>query len=172
MDNALPIVQWILGSSLLTSIVTYLLTRRKIKAETKSQEVDADNKISDFIEEMRTKYVDLSRANVELEKKVTDQARQIEILTSRLEARDKQLEAATKQLDLLRDLAKEAPITETLRTQLEAVNQFAANSQSMFQTMQSDLSKLLLEKEAALQEMLRTNNDLRLKKPGKVSETK
>lgn len=167
MDSVVQSILQILGSSLVTATVTYLFARRKIKAETKSQEVDADNKISDFIEEMRGKYVDLSRANVDLEKKVTDQARQIEILTSRLEARDKQLEAATKQLDLLRDLAKEAPITETLRTQLDAVNQFAANSQTMFQTMQTDLSKLLLEKEAALQELLRTNNDLRLKKPAK-----
>lgn len=169
-QQTVTLVTAILGSSVVTAIVTWLFTRRKIEAETQSEEVNARSKVSDLLEKMQSESVDLYKRNTELEKANTDKDHSIEVLTARLDARDSQLAAATKQLDLLRDLAKETPITETLRSQLEAVNQFAANSQSMFQTMQSDLSKLLIDKEAAMQELLRTNNDLRLKRPSKSHE--
>jgi hypothetical protein len=170
MTAYINLVIAILGSSVITAIVTWLLTRRKIEAETQSEELNARSKVSDLLEKMQSENVDLYKRNTELEKSNTDKDHSIEVLTARLDARDSQLAAATKQLDLLRDLAKDAPITETLRSQLEAVNQFAANSQTMFQTMQSDLSKLLMEKEAAMQELLRTNNDLRLKRPSNLKK--
>jgi len=172
VDNEIAVVvSAILSSSLLTALVTLFFTRRKTAAETnktnaeaKSEEIESQKKVSDLLEKMQSEGVDLYRRNTELEKENTDQMRSIEILTARLEARDSQLAAATKQLDLLRDLAKDAPITETLRKQLEAMNQIIGK----LQDAQSDGQKIMLEKERALQELLNTNRNLELQKPGKT----
>jgi hypothetical protein len=54
-------------------------------------------------------------------------------------------------------LAEQAPITETLRKQLDTVNSIAAQ-----------LQQLLIEKEKTLQELSQTNRDLELRKPSKT----
>ena len=167
----MEIIAAVLGSSVITAILTWLFTRRKIAAETTktnaeaaSEEVDTTRKVSDFIKDVQDQNVDLYKRNTQLEKEVTDKARTIEVLTARLESRDGQLATATKQLDLLRSLAEQAPITETLRSQLDAVNQVV----TQLQDAQSDLSKMLLEKDKILATMFETNRNLELKKPPKA----
>ena len=85
--------------------------------------METTSKVSDLLKDMQSQNVDLYKKNTELEKANTDQARTIEVITARLQSRDSQLDAATRQLDLLRNLAKDAPVIDTLRVQLEAMNQ-------------------------------------------------
>lgn len=169
-ENVLTFILGALGSTLLGSIATYLFLRRKTAAETKktnaeaaSEELETARKERDLVQEMRSENVDLYKRNIELEKSNTDQARTIEILTARLEARDQQLMTLNKQVERLSSLAEQAPITETLRTQLEAVNKIATG----FQTTQSELQQLLIEKEKTLQELSQTNRDLEMRKPAR-----
>jgi predicted RNase H-like nuclease (RuvC/YqgF family) len=164
----LNVVLAILGSSALTAFLTWIFTRRKIAAETRktdadaaSQEVDIQSKVSDFLEKMRGDNVDLNKRNVELEKENSELSQHIETLKTRLETRDKQLEACNKQFELLRQLAKDAPVTETLRTQLEVINQMVIK----LQDAQSEGQKLMIEKEKTMQELLKTDRNLDLPKP-------
>jgi hypothetical protein len=81
-----------------------------------------------------------------------------------LKSRDAQLEQSVKQLDLLRNLAKDSPVIETLKVQLEAMNVIALS----LQTAQTEGQKILLEKEKSMHELLtRTNRNLELEKPVK-----
>jgi hypothetical protein len=168
----------VLGSSVLTALVTLWFTRRKIaaeiektnaeanktNAETASEEVDTTRNMSGLLKEMQSQNVNLYKQNTELEKKNTDQTRTIEIITARLEARDGQLAAANKQLELLRSLAKDATITETLRTQLDGMSQIIAK----LQEAQSEAAKMMSEKDKILANMFETNRNLELKKPLKA----
>jgi len=170
-EQMLTLIAAILGSSVIGSILTLFVTRRKTAAETKktnaeatSEEVDTTKKVSDFLKDVQDQNVDLYKRNTQLEKEITDKTRTIEILTARLEARDTQLAAATKQLDLLRNLAEQAPITETLRTQLDAVNQVVTH----LQDTQSGLQKMILEKDKMLGTLFETNRNLEMKKPPKT----
>jgi hypothetical protein len=163
-DNGFQILLAILGSSVLGSLITYFFTRRKVAAETKNEEVDTDAKVSDFLKDVQGQNVDLYKRNAELEKAVTDRERTIETFVTRLEVRDKQLEASNKQLDLLRKLAEQAPITETLRAQLDSMNQIIIK----LQDAQTETTKILSDKEKSMQELLETNRDLTLKKPPKA----
>jgi Flp pilus assembly protein CpaB len=154
----------VLGSSVLGAVVTYFLMRRKIAAETNetnekaaSEKVDTTQKTSDFVEKIQNKNIDLYEKNTELEKIKIDQAHVIESLTERLAARDRQLETLNKQVERLSSLAEQAPITETLRSQLETVNNIAAQ-----------LQQLLIEKEKTMQELSQTNRDLQMRKPSKT----
>jgi hypothetical protein len=147
--ESLTLIIAVIGSSAFGSILTWLFTRRHIAAQTKkttaetiSEEVDTSNKVSNSLDEMRVENVDLIKKNFELEKVIIEKTRLIEVLTGRLESRETQLESATKQLNLLRGLAEQAPILETLRMQLEAVTKMAGN----MQTVQLDLQKMLGEK--------------------------
>lgn len=166
--NIVNLIVAILGSSVLGSGLTLFFTRRKVAAETNqtnvkaaSDQVDTTRKVSDLLEKMQSENVDLYERNTELEKVKTDYARTIEILTARLEARDSQLATVNKQLERLNNLAQQAPITETLSAQLDAVNKIATGMQAV----QQELSKLLVEKEKTLQELSQTNRDLEMKKP-------
>lgn len=167
MDNLGEFVLAILGSSLFGAVVTFLLTRRKYNAETASEEVDSTSKAADLIAKMQSENVDLYKKNTDLEKINIDQARTIEILSTRLASRDSELASTTRQLDLLRNLAAQAPITEALRNQLDTMNTIIAN----LQAAQSDASKMLKEKENAFQELLKTNRDLVLQKPAKKEQS-
>jgi hypothetical protein len=162
--DILTLIGMFLGSSVLSSLVTAWVMRRKITAEAAAEEVDTTGKVSDLLKEMQSQNVDLYKQNTALEKVNTDQTRTIEILTARLESRDSQLAAATKQLDLLRSLAEQTPITEILRTQLDSVNQVVLNLQIAL----ADGQKIMQEKDNAMQELLKTNRDLVLKKPPKA----
>lgn len=155
MDNAITILSMLLGSSVISSLVTYYFTRNKVKAETDGINVDTTKKVSELLEKMQAENVDLYKQNTELEKANTDLKHSNENLSIRLEARDKQLEASTKQLDLLRELAKDAPITETLRQQLEGTKQIIDKLQDALLDGQS----IIKQKEEAFQELLKTNRN-------------
>ena len=149
----------------ISAFLTWLLTRKKTDAETKeitakaaSEEVETTNKVTDLIRDMRTENVELNRKNIELEKQNTDFARTIEILRSQLETGNKQLERAQKQLDLLRGLAEESPIIETLQTQMQVVRDVI----NILQTALNDGGKLLIDKEKKMQELLRTTSDIEI----------
>jgi len=159
----MPLIMVFVGSSAFSALITYFITRRKVTADTTSAEVDADSKMSGLLKDMQSQNVDLYKKNIELEKANADLTHQSTILTSRLETRDVQLANTSKQLDLLRNLAEQAPITEMLRTQLDAVN----NTTASLQAAQNTLSTLLLEKEKTIQELFKTNRDLELQKPPK-----
>lgn len=163
MNSAMAFILAILGSSAFGALVSYVLTRRKIKAETTAQEVDADSKMSDLLGRMQSENVDLYKKNSDLEKRSTDQAHQIVLLTSRLKDRDDQLAAMTRQLDLLRNLAEQTPITEMLRSQLNQVNETTAKMQDA----QRILQDLLVEKEKTIRVLFETNNDIKLQKSPK-----
>ena len=164
MNEPGTIVIAILGSSVITAAITLWFTRRKIAAETsktnaeaQSEEVDTMSKVSDLLKEVRSENVDLYRKNTELEKTNTDKTRTIEILTERLEARD-------KQLDRLTTLAQQAPITETLRTQLEGMSTIIAK----LQDAQSEATKMMSDKDKILSDLASTNRNLELRKPSKA----
>ena len=153
----------------IVGITSIVVSRRKIAAEVReikarsaSEEVDTTSKVSDLLQEMQSQNVNLYKRNTELEKINTDQTRSIEVLQARLESRDAQLTETTKQLDHLRNLAKDAPIVETLRAQLDAMNQIVSH----FQAAQNETSKILLEREKAMGELFKTNRNFDLKKPG------
>ena len=162
-ENVVKIAVAILGSSIFGSLITYLFTHRKIAAETVSEEIDNTSKAADLIKDMQGQIVDLYKQNTDLEKLKTDKEHLIEVLTARLQQRDTELASTSRQLDLLRNLAEQAPVTEMLRVQLDAMNLIIVN----LQAAQIDTSKMLIEKEKALQELFRTNRDLELKKPPK-----
>lgn len=153
----------------ISSSVAWFFARKKTAAETKkisaeaaSGEIDASNKASNSLDEMRVENIDLIKNNFNLEKVIIEHKRTIENLTARVEARESQLEATTKQLNLLRGLAEQAPILETLRTQLEAVTRIAGN----MQTAQGELQKMLVEKEKIVQDLQITNRNLEMRKSG------
>lgn len=155
----------------IVGVASLIAARRKVAADVRetnaravSEEVDNTKKISKLLEEMQGQSVELYKNNTELEKVNTDQTRTIEVLTARLQSRDSQLEASTRQLDLLRNLAKDAPVIETLKTQLEAMNHIVAN----LQAAQTETSKILLEREKSYAELFKTNRNLDLQKPGKA----
>lgn len=170
MNDVVMFILAVLGSSTFTALVTLFFTRRKIAADTNasnvkaaSDKVDTTIKVSDLLEKMQSENVDLYQRNTALEKIKTDHVRTIEILTARLEARDTQLATANKQLDLLRNLAEQAPITETLRTQLDGMNQIIAK----LQEAQLEATKMMSEKDRILATMFETNRNLEMKKPPK-----
>ena len=167
-ESVVILIVAILGSSVVTAGITLWVTRRKTAAETReigaraaSEEIDTTRDTTDLIKKMQGEQVDLYRKNTELEKANTDQTRTIEILTGRLNERDGQLAANAKQMELLRNLAKDAPIVETLQTQLDAVR-------GVVKTLEAALSSgqhIMQEKERTIQELTRTNSDLALRKP-------
>jgi hypothetical protein len=166
-ESTIILIGAVLGSTVIGSILTMLFMRRKVAAETRatdvkaaSEEVDTQIKVSDLLEKMQSENVDLYKRNIALEKVNADHTHTIDILTARLEVRDKQLESATKQIDLLRNLAEQTPITETLRGQLDVMNQIV----SKLQSAQEEGQRIMLEKEKAMQELSITNRDLVIKK--------
>jgi len=153
----------------IVGVASLIISRRKIAAEVReikarsaSEEIDTTSKIANLIQDMRNDNVSLIKRNLELEKSDSDKTRTLEILTARLETRDSQLAACASQLEHLRNLAKDAPIIETLRAQLEATNVIVSN----FQNAQAEMQRLLLEREKSMGELLKTNRNLDLQKTG------
>ena len=119
-------------------------------------DVDAFDKFTTLLNKHQTRNDELYQENVILEKTNTDLTRSNELLTARLEARDAQLSAATKQLDLLRDLAKQAPVTDTLTAQLEAMNTIVVN----LQAAQAEMQGVLKAREDAYQKLFESTRNI------------
>jgi len=157
----------------LSTVITLIVTRRKLAAEREkllaeaesvrsgaaSTDVDAFDKFSQLLKKLQDRNDELYQENVTLEVKNTEKARSIETLTIRLAERDAQLNQATKQLDLLRELAKQTPITETLKTQLESMNTIVFK----LQEAQTDMQGVLKDKEKAYNALFESTRNLQIK---------
>jgi TolA-binding protein len=136
---------------------------KEINARTVSEEVDTMGELRKLLPDMQSDIKRLYTENIALEKINAAKSRNIEVLTARLEARDTQLASCNKQLDLLRNLAMEAPITDALRTQLDNMSGIIAK----LQDAQIEATKMVSEKEKIVATLIETNRDLSLKKPPK-----
>lgn len=166
MDNQIILLTAILGSTVIGSILTLFFTRRKLAAETDetntraaSEKVDTVQKISDVLEQMQHKNVELYERNTELEKIKSDQENKIYALAQRLDLRDEQLSNCTKQMSLLGDLAKQSPVTDILRSQLDVVNHVV----KQLQEAESGLQKMMTDKDKLLSNLFDTDRNLRVK---------
>jgi hypothetical protein len=137
--------------------------RKKAEADTNLTDADAFDKFSDTLKKLQERNDTLYQEKVALETQLTEKTRLVETLTIRLEERDRQLAANTKQLDLLRDMARQAPVTDTLKEQLDATNAIIVN----LQVAQKELSELLLEREKAYNVLFESTRNIDLKKPPK-----
>lgn len=163
----------------LSTIITLIVSRRKLAAEREkilaeaesvrssaaSTDVDAFDKFSELLKKLQDRNDELYQDNVNLEVKNTEKTRSIETLTIRLAERDAQLTQATKQLDLLRELAKQVPITDTLTVQLESMNNIVAK----LQDAQADIQQVMKDREKAYQELFESTRHLELKKSARQS---
>jgi predicted RNase H-like nuclease (RuvC/YqgF family) len=182
MSDLVTILVALLGGGTVTALITLWVTRRDMqrklaaerekllaeaqaeKSTSESTDVDAFSKFKNLLKELQDRNDELYKKTVVLEKQITERDRSLEVLHDRLADRDSQLEQNTKTLEHLRNLAKDSPVIETLRTQLEAMNVMALS----LQAAQTEGQKILLEKEKSMHELLtRTNRDLELKKPAK-----
>ncbi len=152
--NTLSLVIGIFSS--IGGIASLLYAIRKMKSETRSMDADAFSKFQESLTKLQERNDELYQENVSLQIKVTETSRTNEQMRIRLEERDAQLNAATKQLDLLRELARTAPVTDTLKTQLETMNHIVDN----MQTAQSEMQRLLREREKAYNELFESTRGL------------
>jgi len=156
-----------------STIITLIFGRRKLLAEREkllaeaesvrsgaaSTDVDAFDKFSDLLKKLQDRNDTLYGENVALEVAATERNRTIEQLQLRLSDRDAQLMQANKQLELLRDLAKSVPISDTLRDQLLSMNVIVAN----LQTAQAQLQEVLRERDKAISALMESNRNLAVK---------
>jgi hypothetical protein len=175
MNDYIALIIALLGGGTLSTLITLWFMRRrnaaereKLLAEAQAQKSSAENtdveafdKFSDLLKKLQDRNDELYKKTVVLEKEITERDRSLEVLADRLQSRDSQLATSTKQLELLRGLAEESHITETLKEQLGAMQLIIAKMQDA----QSDTTKMLAEKERINAELFKTNRDLELKKP-------
>lgn len=171
MAETIGLIVGVLG--FLSTIITLIFTRRKLGAEREkllaeaesarsgaaSTDVDAFDKFSDLLKKLQDRNDELYGENVALEVAATERNRTIEQLQLRLSDRDAQLLQATKQLELLRELAKSVPISDTLRSQLESMNVIVAN----LQDAQKQMQEVLLERDKAISALMESNRNLAVK---------
>jgi len=154
----------------LSTIITLVFTRRKLAAErdklmaeaesarsgAASTDVDAFDKFSDLLKKLQDRNDTLYGENVALEVAATERNRTIEQLQLRLSDRDAQLAQSVKQLELLRELAKSVPISDTLRSQLESMNVIVVN----LQEAQKQMQDVLVERDKAINALMESNRNL------------
>jgi len=140
-------------------IATLIQSRRLVKSQSRTMDADAFEKFQSTLTKLQERNDEIYQENVTLQVADTNNARTIQQLTIRLEERDAQLSTATKQLDLLRELARTAPVTETLKTQLGAMNTIVANLQSA----QAEMNQLMIDREKAYKELFDSTRNLKSK---------
>jgi predicted RNase H-like nuclease (RuvC/YqgF family) len=146
----------------LGGIISIIISRRKIKSEAHAMDADAFGKFQESLTKLQERNDELYQENVKLQISVTDMTRTNENMRIRLEERDAQLTATTRQLDLLRELARTAPITDTLTAQLESMNHIVENMQAAHDTLQA----LLKDRERAYKELFESTRGLTRPNPG------
>jgi hypothetical protein len=129
-----------------------------IKGRTATEEVDRFAKLSENLEKLQDRNTELYDEKITLEKQNTEQFKTIETLTNRLNEREGQLNSANKQIELFRKLAEDAPITSTLRAQID---QFGLIIKDMTD-VQNRAMNMLQEKDKAITLLTETNRDLRM----------
>jgi chromosome segregation ATPase len=130
-----------------------------IRGRTATEEVDRFAKLSENLEKLQDRNTALYDEKITLEKQNTEQFKTIETLTHRLNEREGQLNSANKQIELFRKLAEDAPITSTLRAQIEEFGQIIKDMTGV----QNRAMKMLEEKDRAITVLTETNRDLRMK---------
>lgn len=148
-------------------LATFLNARRLIKSQARTMDADAFEKFQNTLTKLQERNDSLYQENVALQNRVTDLDRSREVLRIRIEERETQLLANSKQLDLLRELAKTAPITETLKTQLLATNRVIENMQHA----QDEMQKMIRDKERAFQDLFDSTRIPPLPKAGRTAES-
>jgi len=153
-----------LTAGILTFIVgigSLLVSRRKVKSESRNLDADAISKFQESLSKQQERNDALYQENVELQVKVSEITRSNEQMRIRLEERDAQLTSTSKQLDLLRELARTTPVTDTLKTQLDTMNHIVDN----MQTAQSEMQQLLKDREKAYRELFDSTRGITKVKP-------
>lgn len=143
----------------LGGIASIIASRRKVKSEAHAMDADAFGKFQESLTKLQERNDELYQENVKLQINVTDMTRTNENMRIRLEERDAQLSGATRQLDLLRELARTAPVTDTLTAQLDAMNHIVTNMQTAHDTLQD----LLKDREKAYRELFESTRGLKVK---------
>jgi len=145
----------------LGGIVSLIASRRTVKSQARNLDADAITKFQESLTKLQERNDSLYQENVNLQIKVTETSRTNEQMRIRLEERDAQLNAATKQLDLLRELARAAPVTDTLKNQLETMNHVVEN----MQVAQAEMQQLLKDREKAYRELFDSTRGITKVKP-------
>jgi len=140
----------------IAGVGSIIVSRRKVKSEAHSLDADAFGKFQESLTKLQERNDELYQENVRLQIKVTETSRTNEQMRIRLEERDAQLTGATKQLDLLRELARAAPLNDTLKAQLTTMNQIVDN----MQTAQAEMQRLLNDREKAYKELFDSTRNL------------
>lgn len=147
----------ILSSGAVTGIVTFVLTRRKYRAEianiesqtseNKAQEADTFagtiQKMIAIQGDLQTENAQLYKNNVALEKMLTDSDRARENLTLRLQARDDQISTLNRQLKNLQNKDQQFQITEALNAQLAAVTEIRQSYENIIQDRERTIRELM-----------------------------
>ena len=121
MNEFASILVAILGTGTLSSIVTYILTRRKLAAEEADTYADAIQKLTANNTSLQDENQKLYKDNTALEKALTDSDRARENLAVRLETRDSQISTLSRQLSALQNREKQGEITQALQAQLAGI---------------------------------------------------
>ena len=121
MNEFASILVAILGTGTFSSIVTYILTRRKLAAEEADTYADAIQKLTANNTSLQDENQKLYKDNTALEKALTDSDRARENLAVRLETRDSQISTLSRQLSALQNREKQGEITQALQAQLAGI---------------------------------------------------
>lgn len=133
-----------------------LAEAEQIRSTAAGTDVDAFDKFSDLLKKLQDRNDELYQANVALEVKSTEKTRTIEQLGIRLAERDAQLVQNNKQLDLLRDLAREVPVSDTLKAQLSSTNEII----SKLQEAQAQMQGVMSDREKAYQALFESTRNI------------
>jgi chromosome segregation ATPase len=137
----------------LGGLISLYYSRRTPDAFARSQET---------LTKLQERNDKLYEENVAYQTQVTDLTRSKEQLSARIEERERQLSTNSRQLDLLREMAKTAPITDALQEQIVSMNQIITN----LQQSQVELQQLLKSRDSAYQELFHSTHDILKVKPG------
>lgn len=152
-----PLLIAILSSGSLAGAITFVLTRRKYKAEieniesetgeNKAQEADTFagtiQKMIGINDQLQEKNSELYRENVALEKALTDSDRGRENLTLRLQARDDQITTLNEQLRRLHNRDQQSEISQALQAQLAGITEIKGGYERIIQERDRTIKELL-----------------------------
>jgi len=117
---------------------------------------DAFGKLQETLGKLQERNDKLYDENVLQQTQITEMTRSKEQLALRIDERERQLSTASHQLDLLRQMAKSAPITDALQETIASMNTIIVN----LQQSQSGMQDLLKSRDDAYQELFHKTQDL------------
>lgn len=155
-EYLVPILIAVIGSGALSSLITWMLTRRKTNAETREIDsrrdvneaaeaetfADAISKFMDTQERLQNRNRDLYEQIVTLEKANTEAERSLETLSERLTDRDAQIKTLGSQLANLQAKDRQGEISAALVAQQKALLQIAESYQQIIQDRETTIKEL------------------------------